>query len=420
MKKRESIRGRLVAASVLLAAIIIAFFGAVSVLVNLTIRHEFIDQRLSSSAELWAGEAFNRISSKPAELEFLRGAEIPPEFRGLKAGMHSVQINGRSARILIAEDRGERYAVIDDRSDYLSIEFISMIAVGVSFLAAIILAVIIGRANASRVILPLTKLAKAVQDGWASGKLPGLEATDEIGILARAIEDRNERLLSALQRERYFTADVSHELRTPLTIMIGSAEVLHSRLREHPELQLMAERIRRNASATALQVGALLKLAQSPETSARVPINLRSLVAHEVDRYRPLLRGKQVELSFRANGDVHVEAVPELVSIAVGNLIRNACQYTNEGKIDVCLLDESITIRDTGLGIPQKVRERLFDRFNRGEQDSSSGTGIGLSIVKRVVNYLGWEITLDAVDGPGCMFTIHFQASSPGRTLTLS
>ncbi|CAI8853926.1 hypothetical protein EMIT0324P_280001 [Pseudomonas chlororaphis] len=244
MEKRESIRGRLVAASVLLAAIIIVFFGVASVLVNLTIRHEFIDQRLSSSAELWAGEAFNQISSKPAELEFLRGEEIPPEFQVLKAGMHSVQFNGRSARILIAEDQGERYLVIDDRSDYLSIEFVSMIAVGVSFLAAIILAVIIGRANASRVILPLTKLAKAVQEGWASGKLPSLEAADEIGILARAIEDRSERLLSALQRERYFTADVSHELHTPLTIMIGSAEVLHSRLREHPELQAVVERTR--------------------------------------------------------------------------------------------------------------------------------------------------------------------------------
>ncbi|MFJ4344324.1 sensor histidine kinase [Pseudomonas sp. NPDC089401] len=407
MKKRESIRGRLVAASVLLAAIIIAFFGAVSVLVNLTIKHEFIDQRLSSSAELWAGEAFNKISSKPTELEFFREADIPAEFRSLAAGVHTVTINGRSARILIAEDRGERYAVIDDRSDYLSIEFISMIAVGVSFLAAIILAVIIGRANASRVILPLTKLAKAVEEGWASGKLPGLEATDEIGILARAIEDRNERLLSALRRERYFTADVSHELRTPLTIMIGSAEVLHSRLREHPELQLMAERIRRNASATALQVGALLRLAQSPESSLRSTVSLRNLIAQEVDRYRPLLRGKQVDLTFTSGADVEVEAVPELVSIAVGNLIRNACQYTNEGRIEVCLLSNQITIRDTGLGIPQKVRERLFDRFNRGEEDSSSGTGIGLSIVKRVVNYLGWEITLDPVTGPGCLFTIH-------------
>lgn len=417
MKKRESIRGRLVAASVLLAAIIIAFFGAVSVLVNLTIRHEFIDQRLSSSAELWAGEAFNRVSSKPAELEFLRGEQIPPEFRVLRAGMHSVQFNGRSARILIAEDHGERYAVIDDRSDYFSIEFISMIAVAVSFLAAIILAVIIGRANASRVILPLTKLAKAVQDGWASGKLPGLEATDEIGILARAIEDRNERLLSALQRERYFTADVSHELRTPLTIMIGSAEVLHSRLRENPELQSVAERIRRNASATALQVSALLKLAQSPESSARSSINLRALISQEVDRYRPLLRGKQVEMSFTAVGDVEVEAVPELVSIAVGNLIRNACQYTAAGTIDVHLHRDQITIRDSGLGIPQKVKERLFDRFNRGEEDRSSGTGIGLSIVNRVVNYLGWEITLDPVDGPGCLFTIHF---IPSRPLTVS
>lgn len=408
MKSRESIRGRLVAASVMLAAIIVTFFGCLAVVVTLTIKHEFIDNRLNSSAELWAGGAFNQISSKPAELEFYRGNDIPNKLQNLKPGVHKITVDGRKWHILIAEDNGEKYAVVDDRSDYISLELVAVIALLLSFIAAIFLAVLIGRANASRVISPLTNLAQAVQQGWKPGTLPGLEATDEIGVLARAIEDRNVKLVSALDRERLFTADVSHELRTPLTIMLGTAEVLSSRLKGNPELLGMTERIRRNASDTALQVGALLKLSREPDLTEHVRINLRVLVANEVERYKPLVRGKPIEIKFFSIGDVFVNAVPELVSIAVGNLLRNACQYTEEGTISIFLNPTEVTISDTGVGIPHKVRENLFVRFNRGVGDFESGNGIGLSIVKRVIQYLGWEVRYQPLASSGSSFTILF------------
>lgn len=411
MKKRETIRGRIVTASVLLAAIIVTFFGCLAFVVTLVIKHEFIDKRLSSSGELWAGGAFNELSNKPLELDFYKGDEIPKHLQHLSPGTHTLNFKGHKSHILIAEDNGERYAVVDDRSDYMSMEAASVVALISSFIAAIIVAVLIGRASASRVILPLTTLAKSVQQGWSPGQLPGLEATDEIGVLARAIEDRNLKLLSALEREKLFTADVSHEMRTPLTIMLGSAEVLSSRLKDMPELQAMAERIRRNAADSAMHVSALLRLAREKEISGHSRVSLRILIQQEIERYKPLLRGKPVTVSFVAPEDVSLDTVPELVSIAVGNLFRNSCQYTEEGFIRVTLLPSSIVIEDTGLGIPAKVRERLFTKFNRGASDFDTGSGIGLSIVKRVISYLGWGIYHDAQTHRGSRFTIIFKSA---------
>ncbi len=121
--------------------------------------------------------------------------------------------------------------MVDDQNDFESIESSTYFALTVIFLGGIALALLIGRASASRVILPLTNLASAVEVGQQDEALPGLDSRDEIGVLARAIEDRTNQLSLALQRERWFTADVSHELRTPLTIMLGAAEVPARRLK---------------------------------------------------------------------------------------------------------------------------------------------------------------------------------------------
>jgi signal transduction histidine kinase len=317
-----------------------------------------------------------------------------------------MRLNGRGLHVLIGEANGERYAVVDDRSDFESIESSSYITLGIAFLGGIGLAILIGRVSATRVILPLTKLASSVQNKPATGRLPGLNATDEIGVLARAIDDRTNQLSYALQRERWFTADVSHELRTPLTIMLGAAEVLTSRLQDRPDLLVMTERIRRNASETAQQVGALLQLARVPEITDLVLVNLRPLIERELERCQPLLRGKALTLNFRCTEEVSVQAIPELVTIAVSNLLRNACQHTEQGVISVSLNAQGIVVEDCGTGLPEAVRARLFDRFVRGDDDFTSGSGLGLSIVKRVTAHLGWSVQHDPSPSGGSRFTL--------------
>ncbi|GLZ87997.1 two-component sensor histidine kinase [Metapseudomonas resinovorans] len=401
----------MVAAYVLLAVIIVGFFAGSASFVVWEIENELIDKRLSHAAEHWAADSYNPVLMQTIDLSFLRGTQIPQPLQHLAPGTHELRLNGRGLHVLIGEVKGERYAVVDDQSDFESIESSSYIALGIAFLGGIALAILIGRASANRVILPLTKLASAVQDGQQAGDLPGLDATDEIGVLARAIEDRTNQLSLALQRERWFTADVSHELRTPLTIMLGAAEVLTSRLRDRPDLLVMTERIRRNASDTAQQVGALLQLARAPESTDLCLVALRPLVERELERCQPLLRGKPLTLQFEAPDEVLVQAIPELVTIMVSNLIRNACQHTEQGTIRVRLTACQIVVEDSGTGLPEAVRARLFDRFVRGSENFTDGSGLGLSIVKRVAEHLGWTVRHDPAATGGSRFTLKFAAT---------
>jgi signal transduction histidine kinase len=111
-------------------------------------------------------------------------------------------------------------------------------------------------------------------------------------------------------------------------------------------------------------------------------------------------------------GDVWVQSRPELAGIVVGNLLRNACQHTDEGMVRVKLSANMLIIEDDGTGIPHSVKTRLFERFVRGSKDSLEGTGLGLSIVKRIVDHMGWGIHYESPDEGGSRFIITFGTSS--------
>lgn len=175
-----------------------------------------------------------------------------------------------------------------------------------------------------------------------------------------------------------------------------------------PGLLEIAERIRRVADETGEKVSALLLLSRALEHLGASPIIFNPLMHTELERYRYLLDGKPVACHFEESGEVWVEARPELVSIAIGNLLRNAFQHTTQGDVRIKLGPGQISIKDSGPGIGLPVRERLFERFVHGRKDSNEGTGLGLSIVKRVVDHLGWEVWLEQREPQGSRFIISF------------
>ncbi|AOE86605.1 sensor histidine kinase [Pseudomonas sp. TCU-HL1] len=416
MRTSNSIRGRMVAAYVLLAVIIGGVFAGSAFFVINEIEIQLIDKRLARAADAWEAGAY-QSAQQPTELGFLTGTQLPPALQKLPPGIHELRLSGRALHVLIRETNGVRHAVVDDQSDFEDIEISTYVALSVAFLGGIALALLIGRASASRVILPLTNLASAVEENQREEALPGLDSRDEIGVLARAIEDRTNQLSLALQRERWFTADVSHELRTPLTIMLGAAEVLARRLKDQPDLLLMTDRIRRNASDTAQQVAALLQLARVPESGHLMCVPLRQLIEHEVERCQPLLRDKPLTIEVVAPEEVTVQAIPDLVTIAVSNLLRNACLHTEQGVITVHLDAGAIAVEDNGPGLPETVKARLFDRFMHARDDASNGSGLGLSIVKRVVDHLGWTVAHTHGAAGGSRFLLQFHRDNDKRVL---
>ena len=134
-----------------------------------------------------------------------------------------------------------------------------------------------------------------------------------------------------------------------------------------------------------------------------------------MERCRPLLVGKPVELILRDPQETWVYARPELAAMAIGNLLRNACHYTERGEVAVRLTGSSLEIEDTGPGLPSAVRAQLFDRFVRGERESQSGAGLGLAIVKRISEHLAWAVRLEERVGGGSCFVLLFpEMNAPG------
>jgi signal transduction histidine kinase len=407
MKNRNSIRGRMVAAFVLLAAIIGGVFAGSAFFVIELIEYQLIDKRLTRVAGSWTSGSNSAAQLQASDLNIYVGQQIPPPLQRLTPGVHELRLNGRTLHALISEADGQRYAVVDDESDFEAIEDRTYLALSLAFLGGLALALLIGRASASRVILPLTELASAVQDEGREGALPGLDAVDEIGVLARAIEDRTQQLSHALQRERWFTADISHELRTPLTIMLAASEVLGRRLRRHPRLLTITEHIRHNAADITRQMTALLELARVPESTHPLRIALRPLIEQELERWQPLLAGKPLEIRLIATEDVQVPAIPELVAIALNHLLRNACLHAEGGVIAVHLNASGIAIEHNGTRGPDAPERGRFDGPPRAHDDTNE-LGLSLSIVKRVADHLGWTVRHTFTTPGSSRYTLEF------------
>ncbi len=409
MKADRSLKQRITRAFVLLAVILSGFFCLVSYIAVEVIESQVVDARLEKIADTLIGHHLKHEKfDPPPEVMFFANDAIPQVLRDKESGRHEVLLDQRAVEALVRIESGNRYAVVQELTEFEHTEFIIFSSLGVGFVSSLLLAVVLGLATARHIVTPFTALADAVGANANPSNLPSLDASDEIGVLARAFARRTDDLQNFLVRERLFTGDVSHELRTPLTIMLGAAELLKSQLADRPVQLAVAERLRRVAAETAERVSALLWLSRAPEQLDAPCIALNPLIRSELERCQPLLQGKPVTCRFEEVGNVRVEARPELVGIAIGNLLRNACQHTDQGEVLVRLESGHLTIMDTGPGIPESVRERLFERFVRGGKDSTEGTGLGLSIVKRVVEHLGWEVRLERPEAGGSRFILTF------------
>jgi signal transduction histidine kinase len=200
--------------------------------------------------------------------------------------------------------------------------------------------------------------------------------------------------------------------------VLGAAELLATRLTDRPELLAVTDRIRRASNDATLRVSALLQLARARSATEREALELKALLAQEIERARPLLRAKPVTLELDAPAEVWISAPRDLAAIAIGNLIRNACQFTERGTVRALLRADALVVEDTGPGVPEPIRSRLFEPFVRGDA-SGAGTGLGLSIVKRVAEHVGWTIRLDDAPGGGSRFTLAFgSGAAPGDELS--
>lgn len=393
----------------LLALVLSSFFTYVSYTAVEYIEAQLIDGAMGKVADqLIDRHENNQKVVTPPDMRFFANAAIPKELQAAKPGVHEAVIDGRDIQALVIQEGNNRYAIAYEMQEFEQTELVVFTTLAIGFLSSLVLAAILGIATARHIVAPVSDLASAVDQNLNSDLLPALQNDDEIGLLARAFARRTDALQEFLTRERLFTGDVSHELRTPLTIMMGAAEMLQATLGDRPAQLAAAERIRRVAAETAERVSALLMLSRAPEQLDAPQTVLNAIIQVELDRCQYFLYGKPVEVVIDAPQDISVAVRPELAGIVIGNLLRNACQHTDVGHIAVKLTSKHLVLEDTGSGIPLNVRERLFERFVQADDQSSEGIGLGLSIVKRVTEHVGWGIELEIPPNGGSRFILTF------------
>jgi signal transduction histidine kinase len=417
MKRSPSLRRRIVGAYLLLALFLGACFSAIGFKALETIENQLVDQRLQEAADMLIDDHLRGVEhALPGYPVVYHGAGLSGVLKELPPGLHELRYSHQHVHVLVRERGGQRFAVVEDESEFEIIESRVTMALAGAFALCLVLAGLSGFSTASRVIAPVTRLADAVAGESLQAASPLLAANDEVGLLARAFFRYAERRKRFLEREQFFTGDVSHELRTPLTVILGAAELLQMRLADQPELQEIAERIRRTAADTSRRITALLLLARSPDQMDPPLTDVTEIVQMEAERHRPLLDGKPVRLVVSVDpAPVFASARPELVATAVGNLIRNACQFTEKGEVRVRVERTAVVVEDTGPGVPGEIAARVFERREPGPVGSVQGTGLGLALVRRVAEHLGWEVELLAGPEGGSRFVLHLPVAASAR-----
>lgn len=261
-----------------------------------------------------------------------------------------------------------------------------------------------------RSLAPLRTLSAAIRARNASTLDP--VGMDHVPTEVQPLVDAIDRLLSQLKqsmaRERAFTADAAHELKTPLAAIKVQAQVAQS-AQDPAQRQLAIQRVIQGVDRSARLAEQLLLLARLDEHEhiPTMPVDLHLLVRNAVASHAAQACTKQIEITYDETPVPFIEAEPLLIGILLDNLLDNAVKYgATGGRVKLSLLsnDESVclVVRDDGPGVDPSEISRLTDRFYRGIAASATGSGLGLSIVARIVSYFNGVLSFEpGIDGTG-------------------
>ncbi len=316
----------------------------------------------------------------------------------------------------------QRYAPL--QQSFLSAVNRSVLLAG---LVAGVAALLVGTLLFVAIMRPLRRLQEAagqVAAGDLSARVP-VTGRDELGTLAEAFNQMAAGLEQQQRLRQQMVADIAHELRTPISIIQGSLEaMLDGVLKPEPaELREVYAETRR--LARLVEDLRMLSLADAGQlTLARGPVDLAETVERVVGRMTPLAEARQISLRAAVTHPVPpIEADADRLAQVLTNLIDNALRYTPAGGHVTVSLDQEdgrlkLAVADDGPGIPQEELPFIFERFWRGDRSRSrhsGGSGIGLAIVKQLVELHGGAVEVTSQVGKGSTFVVSLPLSAPSQ-----
>lgn len=298
----------------------------------------------------------------------------------------------------------------------------------------LILSSVSGYFLSRRALLPVDRMTRAalgIGIGNLSERLPVPLAKDEVQHLAVAWNQLLARLEAAVSRLSQFSADASHDLRTSITVMLATAQLsLHRHRSEHEYREDLGKIVTECRTASTL-LDALLALAQSDNFVHEVAftrIDLCDLVVSGCRRVEDLAESSGIMLDwYLPQEPVHIEGDELLLQRLLGILLDNAIRYTPEhgeirAEVSVIANDAFVTVRDTGVGMSEDVRQRVFDRFYQAdlrERKTQAGSGLGLSIGRWIADAHGADLTVESTPLRGSVFQIRFPLTAVAQSTEL-
>lgn len=253
---------------------------------------------------------------------------------------------------------------------------------------------------------------------------PGTDLPAELVPVGEALNDLLRRLEEAFDRERRFNAVAAHELRTPLASIRTQAQVA-MRAGDSAETKHALDQIIRVVDRTTRMVEQLLTLARlEPDTRPELfaPVRLRAVAAEVLSELGPQAFSRDIELSLHESGPpAEISGNATALAVMLKNLVENSIRYTPQGGSVQVMVDASgqspvVTVSDTGPGISEQERERIFERFYRGlASRETSGFGLGLSIVKRIAEIHGAQLDISGAESGGAHMRIVFPVGNLAR-----
>lgn len=238
------------------------------------------------------------------------------------------------------------------------------------------------------------------------------------GVICLIIDISAKKKAEKMRRE--FTANVTHELKTPLTSISGYAEIIASGLARPDDVQGFAKKIHKESGRLLSLIGDIIELSQLDESTSSedfVPLDISGIANEVADDLRSNAAKNGIQISVDAETAV-IKGNRNQIYELVYNLCDNAIRYNRpDGKVKITVKENDnkpyIIVSDTGIGIPEKHRKRVFERFYRVDKSRSKetgGTGLGLAIVKHIAEHHGGNVTLESGQ-QGTTFTVSFNTN---------
>jgi signal transduction histidine kinase len=291
------------------------------------------------------------------------------------------------------------------------------------FLGSIVLIFLLGRLYATNVLYPIANILKNVKRIRATNlslRLKENTRNDELAELTRTFNQMLDRLENSFTLQKNFIHNASHELKNPLTAILGEAEVALNRQRTANDYIVTIGKIKAEAERLNLLTRNLLSLAQ---TESDLTANQKDEI--RMDEFIWEIKEDFDKTNYQGRLEIHYPVLPEtsnlitiqgnsdLLKIALTNLIENACKFSAPQKVDVTLETGPacihIQVTDKGIGIPEPEISSLFQPFFRASNATAfNGSGIGLSLVQKIITLHNGEIKINSIIGKGTKVDVIF------------